>query len=374
MNLLIKVSAAGAGILYVLSQALFLREDKIYVSFLAIFLYLISPLWLIYNNESTRRQLSSKKFIVIFSSALIFTLAFNDVYLFKMDMIKLIVLFISSVLVMSERGKETLVSYVDGALAATLGVVLAAHFGLIETRLSIVNGLWEKSYGGFSNPNNGPYFIYVATVIYYLYGGARKFYLSIIALVVILYFGIFSRTYLIACLILLFSNLVMLTNNKKIKFSYLKLLISIGSISMLFGVIFYLGIIIYPEMFIEYRGSALDLILSSRITVGLDEPLYISDSLSGVSFARLDSMYVEIIYYCGPICAFCYFIKFFSFKLKDLGEDGHYRSVIIYSLLAILGIFESQFFNITPIGSIIASIMYSNIFFKGCNKTAPIKN
>jgi len=124
----------------------------------------------------------------------------------------------------------------------------------------------------------------------------------------------------------------------------------IALVAMLAGLFFYFGIFMYPDILQRYQGTALDLITSYRISVALEGGVYSSDSILGVSFTRLDSLYVELIYSCGPLFMLFFYGHFFSNLFVFHSNLMETRIHIGTSAVLIAGLFEIQLFNITPVG------------------------
>lgn len=340
-----------AAVLYVFSQTALLLELKDLVTAAALLLFLLAVTGELTANRQARVFLQRPSFLLSGSLVIIFAAMVVDSD--NLAVIpKLIILLLATPLFMSAEGLKTIESYADGALLSVMLIAVLAISQLIPSAQFSAHDLWVKESGGFSNPNNGPYFIYISSLIYFINARLKKAFLSIASLMLLFSFDIFSRTYFAVTILLFAATLCDVRFSRHLKYAHLFIGL-IALIVMLAGIYFYLGVVLFPRNLQNLQGSPLDLITSLRISVALEDAAYSSNSIIGISVTRLDSLYVEMIYTCGPAFLLVFFWRFvrnlFQFKPNSIGA----RAQIAVSATLIAGLFEIQILNITPAGSLI---------------------
>lgn len=349
----------GSAAMYAVSQTMLFSQFKVIFSILSILLFLPTPISLLLKNASAREQLAKPWFVVSFASALLFTLIFNEFDEVGIEVLKLIALSIATPLLFHELGKKAFISYADGALGTTAIIVLLAYVGILPTE-SYTTALesWTKNNGGFINPNNGPYFLYVAAILYFFYAQNVKLLIAAAVMLAAFVIDVYSRTYLAGTIFLLLWSFFIIKAGAFRTFCTAAF-VSLGTLVMILGIGFYIGVVLITDHFSQYAGSLLDIVTSWRISVALDEPVQAAQTIAGFTIKKLDSLYTEIIFYCGPLCAILFFSKIFTTRVRHIKIALNNRLIVTYTFILLMGMVETQLFNLTPIGIIIATLMYT---------------
>ena len=358
----------GSAAMYAVSQTLLFSQFKIAFSILSIALFLPAAISILLRHASARQQLAKPWFLASFASAMAFTLIFNEFDEVGIEALKLIVLSVATPLLAHALGKKAFMQYADGALITTAVIVLLAYLGIIPTEsYSTALETWTKNNGGFVNPNNGPYFLYVAAILYFFYGANRRLLITAAVILGAFSIDVYSRTYLAGSVFLLLWSFFIIKADALRPFCT-ALFLSFGILVQILGIGFYSGVVLFPDYFSPYAGTLVDIVTSFRISVALDEPVQAAQTLAGFTIKKLDSLYTEIIFYCGPLCALLFFSKIFTTRLTHIRDGINNRLIVTYTLIILMGLVETQLFNLTPIGIFIASLMYTPRSFNTINR------
>lgn len=340
-----------AAFLYVFSQTSFFINQKDLITALALSFFLLGVVSPLSVNARARSFLIEPSFLI--SSFVILLFAALSVDLENLPVIlKIVILLLATTLFLNPRGLATVERYADGALLSVIIIAILAKLQVIPTEQYSAHELWQKESGGFSNPNNGPYFVYVCMLIYFIKAKLKKAYITMGLLIFLYHSDVFSRTYLVLTILLFVATLCNVKFPRLLRSLHMMVGL-IALVAMLAGLYFYIGIFMYPDILQRFQGTPLDLITSYRITVALSEPVYSSDSILGFSFTRLDSLYVELIYSCGPVFLFLFFTLFVRNLFVFHPNSTETRIHLGVSAVLIAGLFEIQLFNITPVGTVI---------------------
>ena len=340
-----------AAFLYVFSQTSLFINQKDLITALALSFFLLGVVLPLSVNARARNFLIKPSFQI--SSFVVLLFATLSVDFDNLVVIyKIVILLLATTLFLSPRGLATVERYADGALLSVIFIAILAKLQVIPSEQYSAHELWQKESGGFSNPNNGPYFVYVCMLIYFIRVNLKKASIAMGLLIFLFYSDVFSRTYLVLTTLLFVATIC------NVKFPRLLrplhgLVGLIALIAMLAGLFFYIGIFMYPDILQRFQGTPLDLITSYRISIALEGGVYNSDSILGVSFTRLDSLYVELIYSCGPLFLLFFFVQFLRNLFASHPNSTEMRIHIGISAVLIAGLFEIQLFNITPVGPMI---------------------
>ncbi len=348
-----------AAVLYVFSQTVFLQNLKDQITALTVMLFVLGVISSLSTNTHSRRFLIRPYFLI--SSTLIILFLILNLNLDNLDiLIKIPVLLLATALFVSAGGLASIERYADGALLSVLLISILANLQIIQSVEFSAHEMWIKKSAGFFNPNNAPYFVYISALIYFICARPKKMFVALGVLIFLFYSSVYSRTYLALGTFLMLATICDLKFPRLMRPFHIVLSL-IALTAMIVGIYFYLGITMYPEVLSDYSGTPLDIITSYRVTVALDAAAYNANSIFGMSVSKLDSLYVELIYSCGPAFLLMFFMTFirnlFAFKLNSTVLRIH----IGVAAALIAGLFEIQLFNITPVGPMILFYGLSNI-------------
>lgn len=340
-----------AAFLYVFSQTSLFINQKDLITALALSFFLLGVVSPLSVDSRAQSFLIEPSFLI--SSFLVLLFATLSVDLENLAVIiKVVILLLATTLFLSPRGLAAVERYADGALLSVIFITLLSNLQVIPSVQYSAHESWQKESGGFSNPNNGPYFIYVCMLIYFISAELKKAVIAMGLMIFLFYSNVFSRTYFVITTLLFAATICNVKFPRLLR--PLHMLVGlIALVAMLAGLYFYIGIFLYPDILQNFQDTPLDFITSYRITIALGGGVYSSDSILGVSFTRLDSLYVELVYSCGPLFSLFFFGLFLRNLFVFHPNSTETRIHMGISAVLIAGLFEIQLFNITPVGPMI---------------------
>lgn len=341
-----------AAVAYVASQTVLLTAFKGYLSFLAMIFIILAVIIVVIKNETATQYFSQPMFICMSVVIIMFVMMTLDPAETTYDIYKVVALLFASVLFSNRNYLPVIESFADGTLAATGAIVALATLGLIPTEQFSVVDSWTKEAGGFINPNNAPYFIFVSSLIYFLSGNIKRAWIALACLAGFFTVGVYSRSYVVMSSIVFAMGAAVIYFPKwqrVISFS----VYSVSILAILIGSWFYFGILAYPEELSYYQGTWVDIITSGRIAVALEYAIYRSNSFIGYSIFKLDSLYVELIYSTGPVFMSILLFKYAGRMFRPFFDPYENRMQFATAAVLVVGLFEVQLFNLTPLGAMI---------------------
>lgn len=304
-----------------------------------LFLFLIS---------STFLQLPSDNFVIFIKS--IFFLCFLILTLMNLGRFNLLII------------------YADSYLVFLLLVVCLSYFNLIQSYTSQTE-LWVKNFSGFLNPNVPSFFIFSISCCYFALNLRKRFLLSIVVFLIMLFIGTYSRTSLAGMIFLL----VFFFTPIKFLHQWIKSALFFSAISSLFLNILFVCLSITGNEFISVISKThINTLLSNRLAKIAHDSFERGFFWYDLKVLPFDGIHYELIFSLGFLSLF-YFIyrvaTYFFHSFKNLSLSYFNISV---SVLIIIGSFEGIFAKITPGSFILFSLFL--ISFKNIDRLFLLKN
>jgi hypothetical protein len=286
----------------------------------------------------------SSPFIIIF---FIFSVCLNFAYLdndFAINsIIKFFYMCLVAQLASDIRFKPSIMISADIVFGLTILIVFLSSLGIVSS-LTFETVDRVKFTGGFNNPNTGPFLIFSSFLVYVFFQNLRRSLFAVISIFYgYFYMNISSNTVIISATTVLLMWLLMVSFNKYI-FSFLVKLLIISLFS--FGLICYMLPFAYPEILINQVDGPIDIITSFRIWILAYDFVVPVDSWLGFRLNPVDSTYVEIIYFAGPVFLCLLVSKLFKLTMMKFGKSqfGVYLFLIGLSLY---GLMETSLYTLT---------------------------
>ena len=293
------------------------------------------------------RTLRSAMPALVVLPALLYCALFAEAYDVGVLAVKLVFLIGCGALLGSGEGQRSLVAAGDAVL---LAVILAGALALAGAIATVVgfSSAGVKNSLGLANPNTPMYFAFSSTMLFFVLGRMRRFYASLALLAVLVGLGAYSRTYLVAAALLLLADLA--RRSHLLRTVARPLLLLAALLVYLLGIGVALVAALAPEMLRDQLEGPLDVFLSYRLSVMVDAPPFEADSLTGISFAPLDSMYYELVFVLGPILMALIPGAIVRAWLRSLAEPARFRELAAMLALVSVGLVEGVFFKLTVMG------------------------
>jgi hypothetical protein len=252
----------------------------------------------------------------------------------------------------SPSGVRTLIRAADWSLAAVVTVVTAAEIGLIPTMTSDFE--WDgliKNYAGFTNPNAPMLFVFSSMALYFLLARSRRL-LAAAAVALLLYqVGAVSRTYLGACVLLV--SVAVLLHRPAVGWVLRRSLFPLFFLLYVTGSVFIFLAATAPTVLGNLIGTTVDIFLSLRVETALVYLYEPGNTLTGMRFAALDSMYFELVLIFGPVFWFLLLRGAYRCWRAPHHNGIALRLLTIVTIASATGLLETLLLSLTLISLIV---------------------
>lgn len=348
---------AGPGVvftysLYLVSQTLLLKPYAVFTQTLIVIL-MCATLFEMFRRYQTqwRSTFVSLRNFFIAMSALLTCGLYSELFDLLTIFVKLAYVLAMVTLLDSPSGIRTIVRTADATLAVVVLIVIAAHSNLIPTAVSDFewNGV-TKNYVGFTSPNASMAFVFSALCSYFLLGRGRRFLLASCALLLLFYLGAVSRTYFGGSALLF--GMLLLPDRSSLRRALTHLLFPLFVLMYFTGSIFILVAAVMPEVLTRLVGSELDIFLSLRLETAMDYLYAPGNTISGVRFNALDTVYFEIVLLLGPV--FWFLLLRGAWRCRRIPTRNYigFKLLAVITIVAVTGLLETILFSLT-LGSLI---------------------
>ena len=352
---------------YMLSQTQMLKDDRDVIQYIVIGLMVVSMILIVkLHFKKLTALFSYERSAVSLGSIALFNLIFFEPILFWVVIFKVVFLMSCLVVLLMKDGIKIYISIVDCIVLTVLIISFLAQMGMIPTAISEMEG-WTKNSVGFNNPNTPFYFLFSSFLIYFIFGSTSRILVCLLVMIGLLLVGSFSRTYVLGtALIFIFGLLIRYDLFRTLA---RPLLFTLFMFCWMAGSIFYITAAVDPKLLEPLALSPLDIALSYRLSLSLEDIYIPADNLVGFTFGSKDSIYNELIFIFGPIFWIMIFFGILRWWIASKYSQTAFKVFMVICIISVTGLTETIFLNVTPISSILLSIAFlsPNIILSVCN-------
>lgn len=395
--------------LYVLRQS-YLVNDPLWsitqqlavCGLLFLYLFFILDFNYFYQNFFFKRSLLKSVTIIIlaFSGTMVlfYPLTIALAYALKL------VLYLIVTLMAIRFGGGVILRVADAIFLTTLAVIFLGIFNFIESTDTFYSGLWHKFSAGFINPNVPPFFFFSCLAVYYLFGKHWRMFFVLLAIFTCFEFlNLFSRTFLIATIVLM-----MLSSMKRVYWGkafqgllWIQIMLIFSAVLLIFFGFFSSFCNLYTQNFPNYSGeyiqqieepvsknspygtynrplifsqnnfeeslveseialkdSKLNFILSNRLGVLVDGLYHPKLHKKIVAY---DSLFFEYLLILGIPSLYISVRKILTIKKLANKDNFYYRLFVTLFVIYLAGAFEGVLVKFSPISILLMSILLLDI-------------
>ncbi len=351
---LLRSSIICTFVTYLLSQTQLLKDDRESLQYVIVSLMILSIIFVIkLHPHEFGRIFSNVRVMFAFTSIILFNLVFFDPTQFWVIIFKVFFLLTCLAFLFSQSGAKIYITIADSVALSVLVIGVLAELGIVPSTISEMEA-WTKNSVGFNNPNTPYYFLFSSFLIYFIFNSTLKLIACLLLMVALIAVDSFSRTYVIGtvfiCLIGLF-----------IRYRFVHTVIRpMLFVLMLFcsalGSLFYLTAAVNPSILQPLVLTPLDVALSYRLSLALEDIYIPAKNLVGFSFGTKDSIYNELLFFLSPIFLIMFFQGIYRWWITSKYDSNALRMLAVLSMISVTGLMETIFLNLTPISAIFFSV------------------
>ena len=340
--------------LYVFSQTLLLKQYSDPVQGLLIFLMLVSVVLTAMGYWQQLLQIFSRvRVLGILISIVLFYGLISQPADLAIVLAKVLFLTSCAAVLSLRTSAGSFLRIADWVVISVSAIAVLAELGLLPT----VRGDWEmleKSSAGLINANTSMFFVFSSIAIYFVFGQVKRVVLGTLVLYILYNFGAFSRTYVVGSALLLL--LSFLYHRPGFRAGTRPVLLLLMLISWSVGSIFFVTAATMPELLEPLAYTPLDWLLSLRLSTAalfLNQP---ANTLTGLKFSAVDSMFYEILLVFGPVYWFMFLRGAWRWWRASKRDPTAFKVFALIAVISTTGLMETLFLNLTLMSVLLFSV------------------